>query len=40
MKKKEKKSKGWIWDVLEFVGNLAELIFLIPRTVFRFLKDL
>ncbi|AIY04437.1 hypothetical protein Plano_0472 [Planococcus sp. PAMC 21323] len=39
-KTKEKKSRWWIFDVIEFILGCLELIYFLPRMVFRFLKEL
>jgi len=39
-KEKEKKDRWWILDVVEFIVEGLELLFVLPRVVFRFLRDL
>ena len=39
-KEKEKKDRWWVFDVIEFIVEGLELLFFLPRMVFRFLKDL
>ncbi|WP_276323892.1 hypothetical protein [Planococcus halocryophilus] len=38
--KTKRKNRGWIFDVIEFILEGLELLFVLPRMVFRFLKDL
>lgn len=37
--RKEKKDRWWILEVFDFFFSVIELVFYLPRLVFRFLKD-
>ncbi|MGH2318712.1 hypothetical protein ACRC6Q_13140 [Planococcus sp. SE5232] len=39
-KTKEKKDRWWIFDVIDFFVGIFEILFYLPRMVFRFLKEL
>lgn len=39
-KEKEKKDRWWFFDVVEFIVEGLEMLFVLPRMVFRCLKDL
>lgn len=38
-KSKETKDRWWIFDIVEFLLGMLEIVVCIPRLVFRFLKD-
>lgn len=39
-KTKEKKDRWWIFEVIDFFVGIVEILFYLPRVVFRFLRDL
>ncbi|MDN7227233.1 hypothetical protein QWY15_08025 [Planococcus sp. N064] len=38
-RKKEKKDRWWIWDVVEFFLELLDLLLYIPRLIIRIVRE-